>query len=127
MITILPLKDKAVLDEFNQKHKQNAGLAFCLYDGKSLDGYILYNISEKIGEILFIQSNDESYVDGLVRAVLASMYDFGINQATFANTLDINLLKKLDLLNNDELIISSIKELIFNCANCKSKGNCTKY
>lgn len=124
MITILPLRDKNLLDEFNKQNKQNANSAFCLYDGDSIDGYILYNVKKDLGEILVINSNDEPYIDGLVRATLASLYDFGINEAVFSNNLDVKLLEKLGLLKNKELKVSSIKELIFDCKNCKTKNSC---
>lgn len=122
MIKILPLKNEEILKELNAKEAINAQLAFCLYDGDKIDGYVLYNISNNCGEFLLARAEDNAMIDGLIRATLASLYDFGINQATFSDKFDLNLLRKLKILKQDEVMMNSIKSLLYHCEGCK--GGC---
>lgn len=118
MIEILPLKDKEVLEKLNQKENTNANFAFCVYNSQKIDGYILYNVSDSCGHIILVNSQDSAIFDGLVRAVLASLYDFSINQATFSDSIDINLLRELKIINQDETMVKSIKKILYKCDGC---------
>lgn len=122
MIEILPLKDKELLENLNQKEKTNAAFAFCVYNSKKFEGYILYNISDNCGHILLVNAENSAIFDGLVRAVLASLYDFSINQATFSDNIDINLLRELKIINKDETMVTSIKKMLYKCDCCD--GGC---
>ncbi len=119
MIKILPLRDKQILNSLNLKEGTNAALAFCLYDADEIDGYILYNITEQSGEVVLVKASDDSMVDGLIRAVLASLYDFGINSVTFSDAVDMDIVRKLNIVKPNEITVPSIKDILYNCKNCQ--------
>lgn len=122
MIKILPLKDIEILKELNAKEATNAQLAFCLYDGEQIDGYILYNVTGDCAELLLVRADDNAMIDGLIRATLASLYDFGINKATFSDKFDLNLLREFKILKQEETMMNSIHSLLYQCEGCK--GGC---
>lgn len=127
MIQILPLKDKKILDSLNQKEGTNATLAYCLYEGNTGDapqGYILYNINAERIEVVKINSNDDMYVDGLIKSAFASAYDIGINKAIFANSCEKAVVRKLGIIKPNENNVDSIKEIIYHCAGCKKQDDC---
>lgn len=119
MIKILPLRDNEVLSKLNKKHNTTARLAYCVYDGDIIDGYALYNLNEKEGLISIVEAEEDSVYDGLVRAVFASLYDFGINRASFAKTVSYERISKLNFVKNGEFSTSSIEDILYNCKNCK--------
>lgn len=127
MIQLLPLREKETLERLNQKEKSNAGLAFCLYDGAEMTGYILYDIHENCGVLQLVCAESEAEMDGLIRAVLASLLDCGISQAEFSGEFDRTFLRKWKLLKPDEEKISSILTVLRHCEGCNGDcSNCAK-
>lgn len=119
MIKILPLKDEKVLLKLNQKEDTKATLCFCMYESKEIGGYILYNLNENMGIIQAINSPSDMITDGLVRAVFASLYDFGINSAQFNKNIDNECLYRLNFVKAGEYSTNSIKSILYACKNCK--------
>lgn len=119
MIKILPLRDNVKLKELNEKHGVSARLCYCVYDGDDIIGYALYNLDEKQGVISIVEASEDSVYDGLVRAVFASLYDFGINAATFRETVAYDRISRLNFVKNGEFSTRSIEDILYNCKNCK--------
>lgn len=124
MITILPLREQSILAKLNANEGISAHHAFCFYDGKEMQGYLLYSIVDKQGDLLAASFTDENMLDGLVRATLASLLDFDIDSASFSDSFDMQLLHKLKILGENEAEVISITKLFYNCDGCKN--NTTK-
>lgn len=118
MVAILPVRDKDILDKLNKQEQTDAKLAFRFHDGGEITGYILYSIVDKSGQIVIVNSTDDEMADGLIRSVLASLYDFGINRAEFANDGLVEMARRINLMNADECTVESIKDILYNCKNC---------
>jgi len=125
MIQILPVKDKEIIDNLNQKEGTNATLAYCLYEGNKTQGYILYNINSERIEVVKINSSDDMYIDGLIKSAFASVYDIGINKAIFAESCDLDIVRKLGIIKPNENNVDSIKEVIYHCAGCQKHDSCS--
>ncbi|MFZ2539531.1 MAG: hypothetical protein WAX04_11605 [Oscillospiraceae bacterium] len=119
MIKILPLRDNEMLASLNEKEKTAARLCYCMYDADQIGGYILYNLNAENGIIQAINSPDDMIADGLVRAVFASLYDFGINSAIFNQNIDNTLIARLNFVKLGEYNTSSIENIIYGCKKCK--------
>lgn len=119
MIKILPLKNDEVLQSLNQKEKTSARLAYYLeIEGEPVD-YILYNLTKDEGIIQAVSASEDAIADVLVRAVLASLYDFGINRAIYNINMDNELLSRLSFVKKGEWATVSIEDVLYNCKNCK--------
>lgn len=120
MIKILPLKDKEVLARLNAEQNVDAGLAFCLYEGDEMTGYLLYSLTAFEGTILAVSECEDALADGLIRATLASLFDSGIDKAVFSKP---DIAVRLKLLAKGEDTIESIKPLLYGCGGggCSSK------
>lgn len=122
MIKMLPLRDNEKLAELNLQENTTARLGYCMYENEQIGGYILYNLTEEQGIIQAINSPDDMITDGLVRAVLASLFDFGINKAIFnknLNTEIMDTIQRLNFVKRDEYEIASIEDILYCCKNCK--------
>lgn len=119
MIKILPLRDNEKLAELNAKENTAARLCYCMYDSDEIGGYILYNLNENEGIIQAINSPDDMITDGLVRAVMAGLYDFGIDVVLFNKNIDNEMLTRLNFVGKDEYRVLSIEKILYSCKNCK--------
>lgn len=121
MVQILPLRDRARLEQLCRQEGVSARLAFCLYDAGEITGWILYDLTAQEGLIRAVHAPDEPSFDGLVRAVLASLDDAGILQARLAPGVDRNAAERLGLLapGADTL---SIRDILYRCGSCHGCG-----
>lgn len=118
MIKILPLKNSEVLKSLNEKEGTQARLAYYLeIEGEPTD-YILYNLNRDEGIIQAIAASEDAIADVLVRAVLASLYDFSINRALYNQRLDNEQLSRLSFVKKGEWVTESIEDVLYNCKNC---------
>lgn len=120
MIKILPLRDNELLARLNEQEKTAARLAYCMYEGDEIGGYILYNLNEERGIIQAISSPNDMITDGLVRAVFSALYDFGINSAIFNQNIDNELLARLNFVQKGEYETPSLEDILYNCKKCKN-------
>ncbi len=119
MIEILPLRDNEILGSLNEKEETSARLCYCMYDADEIGGYILYNLNETTGIIQAIRSPDDVVADGLVRAVFASLYDFGINSVIFNQNIDNKLLARLNFVKLGKYETKSIENIIYGNKKCE--------
>lgn len=120
MIAILPLRELSTLNELNAKEGINAHHAYCFYDGKEMQGYLLYSILDKQGLLLACRFENQNMLDGLVRAVLSSLLDASIDTASFSDKFDISTLRLLKIIGENEEKVTSITNLFYNCNGCKN-------
>ncbi|MEG0693657.1 MAG: hypothetical protein RR444_11335 [Oscillospiraceae bacterium] len=120
MIKILPLRDNERLASLNEKEKTSAKLCYCMFDAEQIGGYILYNLNETTGIIQAINAPDDMITDGLVRAVFASLYDFGINKVIFNQNIDNQLIARLNFVKVGEYETQSIENVLYACKKCKN-------
>ncbi|WMJ22241.1 hypothetical protein RBG61_09595 [Paludicola sp. MB14-C6] len=123
MITMLPVKDRELLQSLNEKENTNANLGYALYDENEITGYVLYNLFSEYGEFVAINANSLSEKDGLIRAALGSLYEVGINKAIFKYSFPIEIVRKLNMLQQEEYTIPSIYDILFQCCSCKKANN----
>lgn len=129
MVSILPLKDKDYLNRLNEAHGTSAGLAFCLRNGDSVEGYVLYDISQERGLLQAYKANSEIEADGIIRAVLASLHDFGIDSAVYSDKFDRDMLIRLGVADKQGSVseIKSIHAMLYRCEGCSGAcDNCSK-
>ena len=119
MIKILPLKDNDLLASLNEKETTSARLCYAMYEAEQMGGYILYNLDATVGTIQAINSPDDMITDGLVRAVFASLYDFGINRAMFNPLIDHKMLTRLEFVKDGSYRTESIENILYTCKKCK--------
>ena len=124
MITISPLRDKEALDALCEKEQVSCTNAYCLFDGKDIGAYCLYNLRDEYCELVKLGGEyDTSLADGLMRAALAFVMDLGIDKARVAETVDKALTDRLGITKAGSFEIDSIREVIYHCASCHG-GNC---
>lgn len=126
MIKMIPVNDAATLADMNRQCgvEVAAKSGYCLYEDDKINGFILYNVTHDYGEIIAVNAANDTYVDGLVRAVLGSLYDIGIDKAGFGEKVDKILLEKIDILVDGKSEITSISRLINGCSGCRGCGDC---
>ena len=74
MITILPLRDREVMDALNAKEQLSCSNAYCMMDGKDVVAYVLYDMRGDHGALVKLGGDYiPSIADGLCRAALASL------------------------------------------------------
>lgn len=118
MIKILPLRDDAVLSRLNEKEGTAARLAYYLeIEGEPTD-YILYNLTKEKGTIQAISASDDAIADVLIRAVFASLYDFGVNAASFSQNMDNGTLSRLNIVKSGEWDTPSLEDVLYHCKGC---------
>ena len=117
MISILPLKDADLLGKLNRQAGCKAKHAYCLYEKDRLEGWVLYSLVDRCGQIEAISAPDILSFDGLVRAVYGSLLDFGINQILFSEKVAPEILTKLGFTDKDG-ISRNISNVIC-CKDCK--------
>lgn len=112
-----------MLASLNEQSGENAKLAFCLYEGDELTGYLLYSLTADEGKILVVFAADDSLADGLIRATLASLSDLGIDKVAFKEP---TLAVRLKLIAPGESSLRSIRSKLFSCGGgkCEQCGGC---
>jgi hypothetical protein len=119
MVTMLPVKERELLQRLNEQENTTANLAYTLYDQNQITGYLLYNLYQDCGELVALNANSLAEKDGLIRAVFGSLYEVGINKAIFKNGFPIEIVRKLNILQPEEYTVSSIYDVLFQCCSCK--------
>jgi hypothetical protein len=121
MIEMLPLRERAVLDELNQAEGTDYRLAYCLYEGGERTGYLLYNADPAAGEaqIGLVRVGDEPTADGIIRAVFGSLLDIGIDRVNYSDAVDPAMLERLGFIEPGETVTPSIELILRHCKNCR--------
>lgn len=119
MIEMLPLRDRSVLDELNRRAGTSCKLAYCLYAGGELEGWLLYDMDGREVRLQALSSPDEATADGLIRAVFGGMLDIGVDRAVFSERIDSGLVERLGFVQNGGKETPSIRDVLYKCKNCK--------
>ncbi len=120
MIEMLPIKEKQILDELNQKHNVKATYGYICLERKEITACCLYEIKDNAAHFLYVSDEDEYLFDGLVRASFVNIMNLDIDSAYFNENIDHNLLKKLNFVQDDTFFVKSLSEIIDKCKNCKN-------
>lgn len=119
MIAILPLRDRAALQKFNEAEHTDASHAYCLYDGGEITAYLLYDMHED--EAVFQKLGgewDENIADGLCRAAFSSLLDLNIDRARFSSAIDRTLTDRLGFTSKSDTV-ASIRPILYHCKSCE--------
>ena len=108
MLTMLPIRDLAVIRSLNEQYGVSCGL-----------GCLLYNLTPEEGEILALDAPDRLAAEGLLRAAMGSLLDAGISRAQFGEGLDHSLLEGLGFVQKGESLCPDIEKILFSCSSCK--------
>lgn len=119
MIQMLPLRDRSVLEELNRREGTGSGLAYCLYAGEDMLGYLLYDMTKEEARMQALNAPDEAMADGLIRSAFASLLDFGVDRAVFSARFDQGLLERLGFVQDGGKTTPSIRDILYKCKNCK--------
>ena len=73
MLTMLPIRDLAVIRSLNEQYGVSCGLGYQLLEGGMQTGCLLYNLTQEEGEILALDAPDRLAAEGLLRAAMGSL------------------------------------------------------
>lgn len=121
MVTIKPIKERELLEQLNEQENTNAYLGYALYDQNEITGYLLYNLHETCGEFVAIKANSLAEKDGLIRAVMASLLELGIDQVVLKAGFPVALLRELNIIEDYEYSIASIQDVLSKTCAAKKK------
>ena len=119
MLTMLPIRDLAVIRSLNEQYGVSCGLGYQLLEGGRQTGCLLYNLTPEEGEILALDAPDRLAAEGLLRAAMGSLLDAGISRVRFGEMLDHSLLEGLGFVQKGESLCPDIEKILFSCSSCK--------
>ena len=106
MISILPLRDRALLQKLNETEHTDCSHAYCLYDGGKVTAYLLYDMHEKEAFLAKLGGQwDDNIADGLCRAV-------------FSPAIDRSLTRRLGFTKGESDTVESIRSILYHCQSC---------
>lgn len=120
MISMLPLRNEEKLKELNELNGTNSRLAYCLYDAGKITAYCLYGLVDKtMANIDVVKTDDVNLFDGIVRAVMGSLYDIGVEKIIYSEKVEDKFLKYLGFTDGTSKITNNIEDVLFKCKHCK--------
>ena len=119
MISILPLRDRALLQKLNVTEHTDCSHAYCLYDGGKVTAYLLYDMHEKEAFLAKLGGQwDDNIADGLCRAVFSSLLDLNVDSARFSPAIDRSLTRRLGFTKGESDTVESIRSILYHCQSC---------
>ncbi len=123
MLTLAPLKNKeeikAIFESKNIALGEFSGVVTA-NDGVSVIGMALYELTPDKMTVFHIEPvSDISLADGILRSTLHVAAEKSIMSAYYAEPMDVNLLKKIDFIKNEEEKSLQIDKLFKSCCSCK--------
>ena len=123
MLTLAPLKEKgeveAIFKDKNIDFNQYSGVVTAK-DKDEVIGMSLYELtSDKITVFYIEPVADIPLADGILRSTLHVAAEKSIMSAYYENPIDIDFLKKVDFIKNEDEKSLQIDKLFKSCCSCK--------
>ena len=99
MITITPENGKSLFDVHGLSFREDSGCVIAK-DGDKLLGYCLYDLDEKRLVVRYLQSDELTLADGVLRAVLNMAVQRGITDAQYDDSAPVSLLEQLHFISD---------------------------
>lgn len=125
MISVLPSRDRAQIDDLFQKHNlrtdEYSGCVIASV-GDEMIGYCLYNLTPKKITVFVVEPQDDMLLaDGILRSALHVAAENFVLDARYDKDAPIELFDKLSFIKNREEMTLNIDKLFGGC-NCQNKN-----
>lgn len=125
MITVLPCRDSAKIEELFSKHNlevnKSSGCVIARQNEEIL-GYCIYNLTPKTMTVFAVEpQKDIPLADGILRSALHVAAENFVLDAFYAECAPVDLFRSLDFIKNEQEKRLNIDKLFGGC-NCGNKN-----
>ena len=114
MITITPEDGKSLFDAHGLSFREDSGCVIAK-DGDKLLSYCLYDLGEKYLTVRYLQSDELTVADGVLRAVLNMAVQRGITDAKYDDSAPAELLEQLHFVGDSSKKTLDLDKLFKGC------------